>query len=115
MSNVKAISGATGDDFDLLRKKALEMGESTVFSASEAADALANLAQMGWETDQMFDGIEHTINLAAAGVLELADAATIMANTMNQLNIEADEAQRVSDVMAKAAASTGPDLYQIGE
>src|SRR5690625_3497189 len=115
MSNVKAISGATGDDFDLLRKKALEMGESTVFSASESADALANLAQMGWETDQMLDGIEHTLNLAAAGGLELADAAMIMANTMNQFNIEADEAQRVSDVMAKAAASAGTDVYQMGD
>src|SRR5690625_4692049 len=78
MSNVAAISGATGDEFDSLRKKALEMGESTVFSASESADAMANLAQMGWETDQRLDGIAHTLNLAAAGGLELADAAMIM-------------------------------------
>src|SRR5690625_7817896 len=97
MSNVKAISGATGDDFDLLRKKALEMGESTVFSASESAAALANTAQLGWETDQMLDGIEHPLNVAAAGGLELADAAMIVANTVNQINIEADEAEPVSD------------------
>src|SRR5690625_1249131 len=82
MSNVKAISGATGEEFDSLRKKAIEMGNSTMFSASESADAMANLAQMGWKTDQILGGIEHTLNLAAAGGLELADAAMIMANTM---------------------------------
>src|SRR5699024_8727127 len=78
MSNVKAISGATGKDFENLRSKAIEMGNATMFSASESADAMANLAQMGWETDQIMGGIEHTLNLAAAGGLELADSAMIM-------------------------------------
>src|SRR5699024_4242132 len=84
MSQVKAISGATGEEFNSLRDKAIEMGNSTMFSASESADAMANLAQMGWETDQIMGGIEHTLNLAAAGGLELADSAMIIANSMNQ-------------------------------
>src|SRR5690625_2290151 len=67
MSQVKAISGATGDEFNSLRDKAIEMGNKTVFSASESADAMSALAQMGWDTDQIMGGIEHTLNLAAAG------------------------------------------------
>src|SRR5690625_216618 len=115
MSNVKAISGATGEEFGSLREKAIEMGNSTMFSASESADAMANLEQMGRETDQILGGIEHTLSLAAAGGLELADAAMIMANTMNQFNIDASEAGRVSDVMAYAAASAGTDVTQMGD
>ena len=115
MSQVKAISGATGDEFDSLRDKAIEMGNSTMFSASESADAMANLAQMGWNTDQILGGIEHTLNLAAAGGLELADSAMIMANTMNQFGIEASEAERVADVMALTASSAGTDVQELGD
>src|SRR5690625_136892 len=110
MSQVKAISGATGDEFNSLRDKAIEMGNKTMFSASESAEAMSNLAQMGWETDQVLDGIEHTLNLAAAGGLELADSAMIMANSMNQFGLEASEAERVADVMAYAASSAGTDV-----
>src|SRR5690625_4310811 len=115
MSNVKAISGATGDDFNSLRDKAIEMGNATMFSASESADAMANLAQMGWETDQIMGGIEHTLNLAAAGGLELADSAMIMANSMNQFGMDASEADRVADVFAYTAANAGTDVTQLGD
>src|SRR5690625_5231763 len=110
MSNVKAISGATGDDFTALRDKAIEMGNATMFSASESADALSNLAQMGWETDEMLAGIEHTLNLAAAGGIELAESAMITANTMNQFGLEAAEAERIADVFALTASSAGTDV-----
>src|SRR5690625_1000256 len=115
MSQVKAISGATGGEFDSLRDKAIEMGNSTMFSASESADAMANLAQMGWETDQIMGGIEHTLNLAAAGGLELADSAMIMANSMNQFGMDASEADRVADVFAYTAANAGTDVTQLGD
>jgi len=113
MSNVKAISGATGDEFDSLRDKAMEMGSKTAFSASESADAMANLAQMGWKTDDILAGIEHTLNLAAAGNLELADAAMIAANTINQFGLEASDAERVADVMAATASSAGTDVEEM--
>src|SRR5690625_2951782 len=115
MSNVKAISGATGDEFNSLRDKAIEMGNATMFSASESADAMANLAQMGWKTDDILSGIEHTLNLAAAGGLELADSALIMANTMNQFNLEASEAERVADVLALTASSAGTNVTEMGD
>src|SRR5690625_4892626 len=114
MSNVIAISGATGGECDSLRKKAIEMGNVTMFSASESADVMANLVQMGWETDQILGGIEHTLNLAAAGGLELADAAMIMANSMNQFGMDASEADRVADVFAYTAANEGTDVTQLG-
>src|SRR5690625_6778322 len=110
MSQVKAISGATGDEFNSLRDKAIEMGNKTVFSASESADAMSALAQMGWDTDQIMGGIEHTLNLAAAGGLELADSATITANTMNQFGLEAEDAERVADVFAYTASNAGTDV-----
>src|SRR5690625_1135331 len=115
MSQVQAISGATGADFDKLRSKAIEMGNATMFSASESADAMGNLAQMGWETDQIIGGIEHTLNLAAAGGLELADSAMIMANSMNQFGMVASEADRVEDVFEYTAANAGTDVTQQGD
>src|SRR5699024_1518544 len=115
MSQVKAISGATGDEFNSLRDKAIEMGAETVFSASESADAMSNLAQMGWETDEILSGIEHTLSLAAAGGIELAESAMITANTMNQFGLEAEEAERIADVFALTASSAGTDVIGMGD
>ena len=72
MSQVAAVSGATGDDFDKLRAKAHEMGAKTKFSASEAADAMNYMAMAGWKTSDMLDGIEGIMNLAAASGEDLA-------------------------------------------
>src|SRR5690625_6811706 len=113
MSNVQAISGATGDEFESLRDKAIEMGNKTMFSASESAEAMSNLAQMGWGTDQVLDGIEHTLSLAAAGGLELADSAMIMANSMNQFGMEVAEAERIVDVFVLMSNIEGNEFYSI--
>src|SRR5699024_4379253 len=115
MSQVKAISGATGDEFNSLRDKAIEMGNKTAFSASESADAMSNLAQMGWKTDEILAGIEHTLNLAAAGGIELADSAMITATTMNQSDLEAAEAGRIADVFALTASSAGTDVEHMAD
>ena len=66
MSEVSAVSGATGNDFDALRAKAREMGSKTKFSATEAANAMNYMAMAGWKTSDMLDGIEGIMNLAAA-------------------------------------------------
>src|SRR5690625_7691209 len=87
MSNVQAISGATGDEFDSLRDKAIEMGAETVFSASESAEAMSNLAQMGWETDTILDGIEHKLRHADVGGVELAYSAMIVACSLNHFGL----------------------------
>lgn len=77
MSQVAAVSGATGEDFDKLRAKAREMGAKTKFSASEAADAMNYMAMAGWKTSDMLDGIEGIMNLAAASGEDLATTSDI--------------------------------------
>src|SRR5690625_5366954 len=91
------------------------MGAKTAFSASEPADAMSNLAQMGWKTDERLAGIEHTLNLAAAGGIELADSALITANTMNQFGLDAAEAERIADVFALTASSAGTDVMEMAD
>ena len=72
MSKVSAISGATGEELEALTKKAREMGETTKFSASEAASAFQYMAMAGWKTEDMLNGISGIMNLAAADGLDLA-------------------------------------------
>ena len=88
MSQVAAVSGATGEDFDKLRAKAREMGAKTKFSASEAADAMNYMTMAGWKTSDMLDGIEGIMNLAAVSGEDLAKKArpppgTFLPSSMN--------------------------------
>src|SRR5690625_1672614 len=69
MSNVQAISGVTGDEFISLRDKPIVLGAETIFSASDASEAMSTLSDMGLETYQILDCIDHTLSLAAAGGL----------------------------------------------
>lgn len=78
MSQVAAVSGATGKDFDALRNKAREMGAKTKFSATEAAEAMNYMAMAGWKTEDMLDGIEGVMNLAAASGEDLAAKVAFM-------------------------------------
>ena len=77
MSQVAAVSGATGSEFDALRDKAREMGSKTKFSASEAAEAMNYMAMAGWKTEDMLGGIEGVMNLAAASGEDLATTSDI--------------------------------------
>lgn len=119
MSQVAAVSGATGAELDALRDKALEMGKSTVFSASEASDALVYLSMAGFNADQAMASLPDTLALAAAGGLELADAADIASNVMSGFNMMAGDVEanmkRVADVMASAASSSNTDVKQLGD
>ena len=85
MSKVKAISGATGEQFDQLREKAREMGSKTKFSASEAADAMNYMAMAGWSTESMLEGIDGIMNLAAASGEDLATTCDIVTDALHGL------------------------------
>lgn len=87
MSQVAAMSGATGEDFDKLRAKAREMGAKTKFSASEAADAMNYMAMAGWKTSDMLDGIEGIMNLAAASGEDLATTSDIVTDLIRGYNL----------------------------
>ena len=115
MSKVEALSGATGSDLDALRDKASQLGRTTQFSASEAADALSNMALAGWDTQEMLDGIDGVLQLAAAGGMDLATAADTVAGYLAAFNMEASEAGKLSDVMATAQAKSKTTTDQLAE
>lgn len=80
MSEVGAISGATGNDLAALENKAKELGATTKFSASEAAEGLKYMAMAGWDTQQMMDGLPGVLNLAAASGEDLGKVSDIVTN-----------------------------------
>src|SRR5690625_5053047 len=95
--------------------KAREMGGSTKFSASEAADGLYYMSLAGWDTNQMLDAIEPTLELAAAANMDLARASDIVTDAMAMFGMEAEEAGRMTDTLAASSSSTNTDVEQLGE
>lgn len=100
MANAASVSGATGEELQRMTELAREMGAKTVFSASEAADALYYMASAGYKVDQMADAIEATLNLASATQSDLAFTTDTVVATLNQFGLAADQAGRVSNVFA---------------
>lgn len=115
MSKVKALSGASGQDFEALSEKAQELGRTTQFSASEAADAMSNMALAGWDTRQTLDGIDGVLQLAAAGGMDLATAADTVAGNLAAFNLQASDSQHLADVMATAQAKSKTTADQLAE
>lgn len=114
MSEVGAISGAVGEPLEDLTAKAKAMGASTKFSATEAAQALKYMAMAGWETDDMLDGIDGVMNLAAASGEELAAVSDIVTDAMTAFGLEAGEAAGFADVLAQASASSNTSVGMMG-
>lgn len=113
MDKVEALSGATGSELDALKDKASELGRTTQFSASEAADALSNMALAGWSTQEMLNGIDGVLQLAAAGGMDLATAADTVAGYLAAFNMEASESSKLADVMATAQAKSKTTTDQL--
>lgn len=115
MSKVSAISGATGDDFTALENKAKDLGATTQFSASQAADALSYMALAGWDTQEMLSGIDGVMSLAAASGLDLATASDIVTDTMSAFQMEASRAGEAADIFAAASANSNTSVEQLSE
>lgn len=115
MSKVSAISGATGDDLEKLRNQAKELGSTTAFSASQAADAMGYLALAGWDTNQILAATPDMLNLASAAGMDLASAADIVSDTMSAFGIEANKAGEAADIFAAASSKSNTDVLQLGE
>jgi TP901 family phage tail tape measure protein len=116
MSEVGAVSGATAGELEQLRDAALQAGQDTAFSASEAAQAQAELAKAGLDTSQILGGaLTGALDLAAAGTLDLATAADIAAKTMNVFQLEGKDVGHVADVLAAAANKSATDVGEMGE
>lgn len=105
MSKVSALSGAQGEELGKLEAKARELGASTTFSASQAADALGYMALAGWDTQQMLDGVGSALTLAQAGEMDLAAASDLLTDYLSAFNMQAADAARMSDVLAYAQAN----------
>lgn len=107
MSNVEALSGATGEELTALSDKAKEMGATTKFTAGESADALSYMALAGWDTQSMLDGISPVLNLAAAANMDLAQASDIVTDYLTAFGLKASDTTHFVDVMAYAMANAG--------
>ncbi len=115
MSQVQAISGASGEDLEKLKNKAKEMGATTKFSATESAEALNYMAMAGWKTEDMLGGLEGVMNLAAASGEDLATSSDIVTDAMTALGMQASEAGHFSDVLAAAASNANTTVGGMGE
>lgn len=115
MSEVSAISGATGKDLDILRDKAKEMGSTTKFSASESADAMKYMAMAGWNSQQMVSGLPGILNLAAASGEDLATTSDIVTDALTAFGLKADDSGHFADVLAKTASSANTNVSLMGE
>lgn len=114
MSKVAAISGANADEIEQLTDKAKELGESTVFSASESASAFEYMAMAGWKTEDMLEGIEGIMNLAAASGSDLATTSDIVTDALTAMGYEAKDASRLADVMAAASSNANTNVELMG-
>lgn len=116
LSGIKAVSGATADEMDSIRAKALQLGADTSFSASEAAAAMEELIKAGLSVDDVLNGAaDAAVALAAAGGVSIPEAATIAANAMNQFNLTAAEMSGVVDQIAGAANASAIDVSDLGQ
>ena len=115
MSKVSAVSGATGDEFDKLRNKAREMGAKTKFSASEAAEAMNYMAMAGWKTEDMLDGIEGVMNLAAASGEDLAATSDIVTDALTAFGLSAKDSGHFADILAAASSNANTNVRMMGE
>ena len=115
MSQVAAVSGATGKDFDALRNKAREMGAKTKFSATEAAEAMNYMAMAGWKTEDMLDGSEGVMNLAAASGEDLAATSDIVTDALTAFGLSAKDSGHFADILAAASSNANTNVSMMGE
>ena len=115
MSQVQAISGATSSELTKLTNKAKEMGATTKFTAKESAEAFNYMAMAGWKTEDMLNGIEGILSLAAASGEDLATTSDIVTDALTAFNMKAEDAGRFSDVLAAAASNANTTVSGMGE
>ena len=115
MNQVAAVSGATGKQFQELENLAKELGETTSFSASQAAEGMSFLAMAGFDVNDILQSMPGVLNLAAAGQMDLAMASDIASNILTGFGKDASEMANAVDVLAKTFISSNTNLEQLGE
>ena len=115
MNRVKAISGATGGEFEKLKGQAMELGAATIFSATEVAQAQEQMASAGFTTNEIYGAMPGVMNLAAVSGKDMALAGESVASAMRQFGIDGTKAGHVADVYARAAADTNAETRDMSE
>lgn len=115
MSEVKAISGATGSEFEALKDKAIEMGAKTKFSASDSAEAFKYMAMAGWDASAMMNGIAGVMDLAAASGEDLATTSDIVTDALTAFGLQASDSAHFADVLAQASSNSNTNVGLMGE
>ena len=111
---VQALTGATGTEFEDLSNQAKELGKTTMFSATQSANAMSELASAGFTTTEIISAMPGLLDLAASGNIGLAEAANIASSTLRGFGLEASQSSHVSDVLAEAAARTNAGVTDMG-
>lgn len=115
MSKVAAVSGAAGDEFDALREKAREMGETTKYTAADSAEAMNYMAMAGWKTEDMLNGISGVMNLAAASGEELGTTSDIVTDALTAFGMTAKDSAHFADILATASSNANTNVSMMGE
>lgn len=116
MSTVQANTGATGAQMDQLRAAAIEAGASTVYSATDSADAINDLGKAGMSvTDILTGGLSGALNLAASDGMAVGDAAEYMANALSMFHLKGSQASQVADTLAAGAGKAVGNVSDFGE
>lgn len=115
MSGVGAIANASAEEMDLLTDKAKQIGATTVFTAGQASEALQYMALAGWSAEEMLQGVDGVINLAAASGENLATVSDIVTDALTAFGLKAEDSGHFVDVLAKTAASSNTTVTMLGE
>ena len=115
MSNVQAITGATGDDFKKLTQLGKDLGASTAWSAQECAEAMQYTGMAGWTAKENVDGLKGILDLASASGTDLARTSDIMTDAISAFGYKASDSAKFADVMTKACTSANVSVDTLGE
>ena len=115
MAQVRGITSATGDQFQILRRQALDLGRATRFSTTQAAEGQLFLARAGFEVGQIYAALPGTLQLAQAAAIEVGQAADFVSNALAAFRESADQTTRFVDVMAKTTTSANTDMVQLAD
>lgn len=113
MARVKSICNATTEEMQMMTAEARKMGETTRYTATEAAKAMENLVRNGLSAQQATKALSSVLQLAQANAIGLDEAAVILTNTLNMFNLNANEAARVNDVLSSTAANTATNVSEL--
>lgn len=113
MARVKSVSNATTEEMQMMTAEARKMGETTRYTATEAAKAMENLVRNGLSAQQATKALSSVLQLAQANAIGLDEAAVILTNTLNMFNLSVNEAARVNDVLSSTAANTATNVSEL--